>query len=127
MHGGIGFTWEHVLHRYYKRAQWIDAFGGHAAKQREVVAAACSTDNATRLRRPMPVPKAEVLELMRMDVDLDEVAEIRELWKEHSKAEDNRSIEGLLATLSDDCVYTVYPDDVSWHGHEARRASTRSS
>jgi alkylation response protein AidB-like acyl-CoA dehydrogenase len=40
VHGGIGFTWEHVLHRYYKRAQWIDAFGGHAAKQREVVAAA---------------------------------------------------------------------------------------
>jgi alkylation response protein AidB-like acyl-CoA dehydrogenase len=39
VHGGIGFTWEHVLHRYYKRAQWIDAFGGHAAKQREVVAA----------------------------------------------------------------------------------------
>ena len=30
---------EHVLHRYYKRAQWIDAFGGNAAKQREVVAA----------------------------------------------------------------------------------------
>jgi alkylation response protein AidB-like acyl-CoA dehydrogenase len=40
VHGGIGFTWEHVLHRYYKRAQWIDAFGGHAATQREVVAAA---------------------------------------------------------------------------------------
>jgi len=40
VHGGIGFTWEHVLHRYYKRAQWIDAFGGHAAKQRQVVAAA---------------------------------------------------------------------------------------
>ena len=40
VHGGIGFTWEHVLHRSYKRAQWIDAFGGHAAKQRQVVAAA---------------------------------------------------------------------------------------
>ena len=40
VHGGIGFTWEHVLHRYYKRAQWIDAFGGHAARQRELVAAA---------------------------------------------------------------------------------------
>ena len=53
-----------------------------------------------------------------MEVDPAEVAEIRELWKEHSKAEDNRSIEGLLATLSEDCVYTVYPDDVSWHGHE---------
>ncbi len=40
VHGGIGFTWEHPLHRYYKRAQWIDAFGGHAAQQREAVAAA---------------------------------------------------------------------------------------
>jgi alkylation response protein AidB-like acyl-CoA dehydrogenase len=40
VHGGIGFTWEHVLHRYYKRAQWIDAFGGHAATHRVVVAAA---------------------------------------------------------------------------------------
>ena len=40
VHGGIGFTWEHILHRYYKRAQWIDSFGGHAAKQRELVAAA---------------------------------------------------------------------------------------
>ncbi len=40
VHGGIGFTWEHPLHRYYKRAQWIDAFGGNAASQREVVAAA---------------------------------------------------------------------------------------
>ncbi|MBA2298501.1 MAG: acyl-CoA dehydrogenase family protein [Actinobacteria bacterium] len=40
VHGGIGFTWEHPLHRYYKRAQWLDAFGGHAAAQRAIVAAA---------------------------------------------------------------------------------------
>ena len=53
VHGGIGFTWEHVLHRYYKRAQWIDAFGGHAAKQREVVAAAL-LDEARR-----PVARSE--------------------------------------------------------------------
>ena len=66
----------------------------------------------------MPVPKGEVLELMRKEVDPAEVDEIRELWKAHSKAEDARSIEGLLATLTQDCVYTVYPDDVSWHGHE---------
>ena len=39
VHGGIGFTWEHVLHRYYKRAQWIDAFAGFAAEQRALVAA----------------------------------------------------------------------------------------
>jgi len=66
----------------------------------------------------VPVPKDEVLELMRREVDPAEVAEIRELWKAHSKAEDARSLDGLLATLTPDCVYTVYPDDVSWHGHE---------
>lgn len=38
--GGIGMTWEHVLHRYYKRALWIQAFGGHAQRQRAVVARA---------------------------------------------------------------------------------------
>ena len=38
--GGIGFTWEHVLHRYYKRAQWIEAFGGFPAAQRADVARA---------------------------------------------------------------------------------------
>jgi alkylation response protein AidB-like acyl-CoA dehydrogenase len=38
VHGGIGFTWEHVLHRLYKRAQWIDAWGGSAAAQRATVA-----------------------------------------------------------------------------------------
>ena len=31
VHGGIGFTWEHPLHRYYKRAQWIQAFDGFPA------------------------------------------------------------------------------------------------
>jgi len=39
VHGGIGFTWEHVLHRYYKRALWIDAFGGHGTVHRAAVAA----------------------------------------------------------------------------------------
>jgi alkylation response protein AidB-like acyl-CoA dehydrogenase len=36
--GGIGFTWEHFLHRYYKRAQWIDSFEGFAAKHRAAIA-----------------------------------------------------------------------------------------
>jgi alkylation response protein AidB-like acyl-CoA dehydrogenase len=39
-HGGIGFTWEHPLHRYYKRAQWIQGYGGYSAAQRAEVAAA---------------------------------------------------------------------------------------
>ena len=37
--GGIGFTWEHALHRYYKRALWIQAFGGYAREQRAKIAA----------------------------------------------------------------------------------------
>jgi alkylation response protein AidB-like acyl-CoA dehydrogenase len=27
VHAGIGFTWEHPLHRFYKRAQWLEGFG----------------------------------------------------------------------------------------------------
>lgn len=38
-HGGIGFTWEHVLHRYYKRAQWLAGLGGPARDQRAEIAA----------------------------------------------------------------------------------------
>ncbi len=40
VHGGIGFTYEHPLHRYYKRAQWIDSFDGFGSVQRASVAAA---------------------------------------------------------------------------------------
>ena len=38
VHGGIGFTWEHVLHRYYKRAQWIESFWGFPSALRAEVA-----------------------------------------------------------------------------------------
>jgi alkylation response protein AidB-like acyl-CoA dehydrogenase len=39
VHGGIGFTWEHVLHEYYKRALWIQAHGGYPRVQRAKIAA----------------------------------------------------------------------------------------
>jgi alkylation response protein AidB-like acyl-CoA dehydrogenase len=39
VHGGIGFTWEHVLHQYYKRALWIQAYGGYARVHRAKIAA----------------------------------------------------------------------------------------
>lgn len=38
VHGGIGFTWEHVLHRYYRRAQWLDSFEGTASHRRKEIA-----------------------------------------------------------------------------------------
>jgi alkylation response protein AidB-like acyl-CoA dehydrogenase len=39
VHGGIGFTYEHILHRYYKRAQWIYSFEGTSRAQRAEIAA----------------------------------------------------------------------------------------
>jgi alkylation response protein AidB-like acyl-CoA dehydrogenase len=38
VHGGIGFTWEHILHRYYKRAQWNNAFEGAPRHHRAAIA-----------------------------------------------------------------------------------------
>jgi alkylation response protein AidB-like acyl-CoA dehydrogenase len=37
-HGGIGFTWEHPLHRFYKRALWLEGFGSRPAELRLEVA-----------------------------------------------------------------------------------------
>ncbi len=38
VHGGIGFTWEHPLHLFYKRAQWIESFEGYETVQRATIA-----------------------------------------------------------------------------------------
>ena len=38
-HGGIGFTWEHPLHRYYKRALWLEGALGYGREHRAEVAA----------------------------------------------------------------------------------------
>jgi alkylation response protein AidB-like acyl-CoA dehydrogenase len=37
-HGGVGFTWEHPLHRLYKRALWIEAWEASGAELRADVA-----------------------------------------------------------------------------------------
>jgi alkylation response protein AidB-like acyl-CoA dehydrogenase len=38
VHGGVGMTWEHILHRLYKRAQWLDAFGASGRTLRARIA-----------------------------------------------------------------------------------------
>ncbi|HEY2311833.1 MAG TPA: acyl-CoA dehydrogenase family protein, partial [Gaiellaceae bacterium] len=38
VHGGIGFTWEHPLHRFYKRALWLEGSGLRPAELRLEVA-----------------------------------------------------------------------------------------
>jgi alkylation response protein AidB-like acyl-CoA dehydrogenase len=37
-HGGIGFTWEHPLHRYYKRALWLEGALGYGRDHRAEIA-----------------------------------------------------------------------------------------
>jgi predicted ester cyclase len=56
-------------------------------------------------------------ELLARDVTPDLYREIRERWKAHSIAEDRRDIAGLIATLTPDCVYEVFPDGGRWEGH----------
>ena len=43
--------------------------------------------------------------------------EIRELWKRHSIAEEHRDLPGLIATLTEDCVYEIPAWKQRWEGH----------
>ncbi len=47
-------------------------------------------------------------------------------WKAHSIAEDARDLDGLVATLTDDCVYELVGGDVEaghrWDGHDGARS-----
>ena len=51
--------------------------------------------------------KIQILEKYRRIADNKEYAEIRDLYKKHSIAEDNRDLPGLISTLTTDCVYEL--------------------
>jgi steroid delta-isomerase-like uncharacterized protein len=59
-----------------------------------------------------------VVELLRRELDAAEYEEIRELWKRHSIAEDERDLPGLISTLTEDCVYELVQTGDRWEGHE---------
>jgi predicted ester cyclase len=59
-----------------------------------------------------------VVELLRRDFGAEEYDEIRELWKRHSLAEDERDLPGLISTLTEDCVYELVQTGDRWEGHE---------
>lgn len=67
--------------------------------------------------RPRQLP-ADVVRLLRRRSDSAEHAAIQKLWIAHSLAEDAHDIPGLMATLTEDCVYTVVNKDTHWHGKE---------
>ena len=54
-------------------------------------------------------------------ITLELYERIRRLWIKHSIAEDGRDIEGLIATLSENCVYEVIPTGQRWEGHDGAR------
>jgi len=64
------------------------------------------------------VSTERVVELLRRDPAEPEYDEIRELWKKHSIAEDNRDLPGLISTLTEDCVYELVQTGHRWEGHE---------
>jgi alkylation response protein AidB-like acyl-CoA dehydrogenase len=53
--GGIGFTWEHRLHRLYKRALGIESFGASGRRLRAEVAAALLNGESVSTPSPAPV------------------------------------------------------------------------
>jgi steroid delta-isomerase-like uncharacterized protein len=53
--------------------------------------------------------------------DPPELRRIKRLWVRHSIAEDRRDIDGLIATLSDDCVYELVDTGQRWEGHDGAR------
>jgi predicted ester cyclase len=59
-----------------------------------------------------------VVELLRREPVDAEYDEIRELWKKHSIAEEQRDLPGLISTLTDDCVYELVQTGHRWEGHE---------
>ena len=63
-----------------------------------------------------PKLRNEVVPLLRRRIDADEYRAIRQLWIAHSIAEDGHDIPGLMATLTEDCVYTIVNKGVDWHG-----------
>ena len=68
-----------------------------------------------------PVMDMPIRQRLRMDVVPDEYRAIRELWIAHSKAEDGRDLQGLIDTLSEDCVYELIASGHRWEGHNGAR------
>ena len=54
--------------------------------------------------------------------DPAELRRIKRLWVRHSIAEDRRDIDGLIDTLSPDCVYEIAVTGQRWQGHDGARA-----
>lgn len=66
-------------------------------------------------------PHSNIRERLALDVTPELYQRIKRLWIAHSIAEDARDLDGLIATLSEACVYEVMPTGQRWEGHDGAR------
>ena len=64
---------------------------------------------------------SSIRERLNWEIDPQEYQAIRRLWINHSRAEDARDLQGLIDTLSEDCVYEIVPTGQRWEGHAGAR------
>ena len=60
----------------------------------------------------------EIISQIRRRITPELYKQIRQEWKIHSVAEDQRDIAGLMSTLTDDCMYELVNTGTKWHGKE---------
>jgi predicted ester cyclase len=60
----------------------------------------------------------EIISQLRRRITPELYKQIRQEWKTHSIAEDQRDIAGLMSTLTEDCVYELVNTGTKWHGKE---------
>jgi predicted ester cyclase len=65
--------------------------------------------------------EADIRERLAWGTSPDQHDKIRRLWIDHSKAEDARDLDGLIATLAPDCVYELVWTSERWEGHDGAR------
>lgn len=58
---------------------------------------------------------ATAKEMLNRELDPAEYEQIKDMWKTHSIAEDNRDIDGLMATLTEDCKYEIPQIGKTYH------------
>ena len=63
-----------------------------------------------------------IRERLALEADAGELRRIRRLWQQHSIAEERRDVDGLIATLTPECVYEIVGSGLRWTGHDGARA-----
>ena len=66
-------------------------------------------------------PGDSIRDRLKWPISTELYDKIRRLWIRHSIAEDGRDLPGLIATLTEDCVYEVVPTGQRWRGHDGAR------